>query len=160
MSRAEALDRLFATNMSDENRVAFVPTLLQMARDFFPFGSGFGSFDPVFRFYEPDAVLRPTYLNHAHNDLLELAITGGLPAMALLGLLIAWMVRGAWLVSRAAARSPEVRFAQFAIAGIVIVLLGSLLDYPLRTPLFALFFAIFSGWLAGMSHSSARHGKR
>lgn len=160
LSRAEALERLFATNISDEDRLSFVPTLLRMAHDFFPFGSGFGSFDPVFRFYEPDALLRPTYLNHAHNDLLELAITGGVPALALLGLLLAWMSRRSWLIIRSPERSSDIRFAQLALVGIALILVGSILDYPLRTPLFALIFALFSGWLAAAEGSSARRGSR
>ncbi len=34
--------------------------------------------------HEPDALLRADYANHAHNDWLEVALTGGLPALLIL----------------------------------------------------------------------------
>ena len=43
-----------------------------------------GAFEKVFQANEPDALLGPVFLNHAHNDWLEAVITGGLPAAALL----------------------------------------------------------------------------
>jgi O-antigen ligase len=147
LSRAEALQRLISTNLSEENRLVYVPTLWRIALDFLPFGSGFGSFDPVFRFYEPDALLIPTYLNHAHNDLLEIVITGGLPALILFGILLVWTFRRLLAIRRANS-SRSGRFGILAFAMIALTLLASLADYPLRTPLHAMLFAFACAWLA------------
>jgi O-antigen ligase len=111
-------------------------------------GSGFGSFDPVFRVYEPDGLLSPNYLNHAHNDLLELAMVGGLPAMVLLVWFLVWLgTRGIAALRRSDGRT-NTRMARLGLLMLVMMLLSSLVDYPLRTPLVAAICAVACGWLA------------
>ncbi len=156
LSRALAVDRFFATPFSDDARATFLPVLLQMAKDFFPLGSGFGSFDPLFRAYEPFELLRTSYMNHAHNDLLELVITGGLPALVPLVLFIGWTLRRAAPVFRACSASRREGFARLALAMIVIILGSSLVDYPLRTPLLAALFALACGWLGNFESGAAQ----
>lgn len=151
MNRAVSLARFFGGdgNTGGELRVESLSTLFQMIRDHLPQGTGFGGFDPAFRIYETDASLVPTYFNHAHNDLVELALTGGLPALAVLALFVLWwLVRGGrWFIGN---RSPLLS-THFARLGAVLVLLlfgASLTDYPLRTPLLAVVFTVACGWLA------------
>ncbi len=152
-ARAEAFERIFSTSVGDEARLSYWPVLVTMIQDFFPFGSGFGSFDPLFRFYEPDSMIRPTYLNHAHNDLLELLITGGVPAALLALAFVVWA--GGRLVAAVRDRgSARTRFAFLGGTMIFILLFGSLLDYPLRTPLHAMLFAFACGWLASPAPGS------
>ncbi|MDQ1228588.1 O-antigen ligase [Sphingomonas sp. SORGH_AS_0879] len=86
--RALSLQRLFASADDHDIRSTALPLLRNMAIHYFPFGSGMGSFDPMFRIVEPRSLLAPTYFNHAHNDALEIAIEGGLPAIMLLVLVI------------------------------------------------------------------------
>lgn len=147
-SRDEAFQRLYATNLADERRFAQLPILLRIAGDFLPFGSGFGGFDPVYRYYEPDALLAPTYLNHAHNDVLELIITGGAPAAAIALAFLLWITRRFLALRGWLPRNTRDRFAYLAAALIVLALLASVADYPLRTPIHALLFAFACGWLA------------
>ncbi|WP_395613875.1 O-antigen ligase family protein [Allosphingosinicella sp.] len=149
--RAVAIDRLMATEgLTSELRVQNTPLMLKMIGDFFPFGFGFGAFDSIFRGFEPDSALSPFYFNHAHNDLIELALTGGIPALLLLAGLLFWWLRrafGAWRPLRAP--SPATVFARLGASIMLILFLASLVDYPLRTPLMATIFAIACGWLAG-----------
>lgn len=147
-SRDEAIQRLYATNLADERRLAQLPVLLRIAGDFLPFGSGFGGFDPVYRYYEPDALLAPTYLNHAHNDVLELVITGGVPAAAIALVFLLWMAGRLLDLKGRLPGTTRDHFAYLAGAMIVLALLASVADYPLRTPIHALLFAFASGWLA------------
>ncbi|WP_374944506.1 O-antigen ligase family protein [Sphingomonas sp.] len=128
-SRGEALSRLVAGG--DELRVANIGLYLRMTGDFFPWGSGFGAFDAVFRSYEPFAVLTQTYLNHAHDEPMELAIEAGL------GGIVLTLAFAGWYVVRATAAWRSSRPAPTMLAGAVVlgVLLGwSVADYPLRTP--------------------------
>jgi hypothetical protein len=148
LSRTEAVVRLLSSAYEDETRLVYLPTFLKMAADFFPIGSGFGSFDPVFRFYEPDHLLRTTYLNHAHNDLIELVITGGLPALVVLISFGIWTVRRLPDLFQQGNLSRRRRFAMWGLAVIVILLASSLVDYPLRTPVHAMLFAFACGFLA------------
>lgn len=147
-SRAEAFERLFSIGLGDESRARFLPVLVDMTGDFFPVGSGFGSFDPVYRSYEPFELLSPRYLNHAHNDLLELAITGGLPALIVAVLFLVWFWKVTFRSLRSRRGDKAVQFAKLGAAMIVLMLTSSLFDYPLRTPLLAALFAIACAWMA------------
>lgn len=149
LGRAEAVRRFISPDhLFAEARIGYLPLTLRMARDFFPGGSGFGTFDSLFRGYEPDDRLSIQYFNHAHNDLVELAINGGLAALVLLAVLVGWIIAR----SRAAYVTRPVHRAQLcARAASVMVLLlfiASLVDYPLRTPIMASIFAIACAWLA------------
>jgi O-antigen ligase len=146
-SRDEALERTSSMALSEEARFTYLPTIWRILGDFFPVGTGFGSFDPVFRVYEPLAILAPRYFNHAHNDLLELILVGGLPAAALLVAFLAWLAKRAFRVLRARHGGASLTFARLGLTVTVMLLLSSLVDYPLRTPLLAALFAVGCGWL-------------
>lgn len=151
LGRAVAIQRLFLLEQADNQlRLLNAPLTFRMARDFFPIGSGFGSFDPIFRGYEPDAALSPLYFNHAHNDLIELAITGGAPALLVLLLFLGWWTRRSWQAF-VPFRNPSVPalFARAATVGTLLLFLASLIDYPLRTPLMGVILVILCVWLTG-----------
>jgi O-antigen ligase len=147
LSRAEALERFLTGSISDDPRALYTPTIVEIAKDFFPVGSGFGSFDPVYRYYEPFELLRNLYLNHAHNDWLELVVTGGLPAVLLALCFVAWAAPRAGRAMAAGHGFRSHGFARLACATIAIMLASSLVDYPLRTPLLGALFALSCGWL-------------
>src|SRR5690606_26754911 len=134
----------------DDQRLAFLPVYISMARDFFPFGSGFGSFEAVFRAYEPADALSVRYMNQAHNDLLQLAIEGGILALALLlcGLLwIGWSILRLWRFPEGSGRRPAIYLG----SSIALWLAASLVDYPLRPPLAAMVFAVLTAQLSFLS---------
>ena len=82
-----------------------------MLKDFLPTGIGFGAFDPAFRVFEPDSSLSPLYLNHAHNDLVELALTGGIAALLMFALfLLMCLKRGFRLFARGSGSSQEGKY--------------------------------------------------
>lgn len=148
-NRAVSLDRVADTALLEsEGRLTALPVLAQMVMEF-PLGAGYGSFDPVFRVYEPDSALNPQYFNHAHNDLLELAITGGAPALLLLAaFLLWWSTRTFRSFVRLDGDRGATKFARLGGIIILFLLATSLVDYPLRTPLLSAVFAIACGWLA------------
>lgn len=148
LGRAPSLDRLLDFQSREvELRVANLPAMLTLLRDALPFGTGFGSFDPAFRVVEPNALLRPTYFNNAHNDLAELAITGGLPVLAVLVAFLGWWLWRSVQVFRADGDMATYR-ARAGSVGILLLLLASLIDYPLRTPLMGVVFCLCCALLA------------
>lgn len=156
--RALSIDRLLTTgNIEDVDRVAYAPLIVEIIGQFFPLGSGFGSFDRVFRMFEPDAILGPQYFNRAHNDLLELALTGGLPALILLGLFLSWVAIRTIAAFRASTRhNPDALLARLGAIMVVILLSASLVDYPLRTPLLTAVFTLACGLLVNRSEGAIR----
>jgi O-antigen ligase len=118
-----------------------------MMSDFFPVGSGFGSFDPVYRSYERVETLSTTYVNHAHNDVVQLIIEGGLPATALILTFAGWFVVRAVHLWRQRLVSNQQLLGRVASAALLMIMLSSLVDYPLRTPMFATVAAILCCWM-------------
>ena len=135
LGRTLAIDRLFAQDIGQDARVQILPTVFTMIADAMPWGTGLGTFEQVYRLYELDALLMPTYMNHAHNDWLELALTAGLPGIALLlGAVICYVLAlYRALVPSAAARSG-IDLVRAGLLVLLVLALASLTDYPLRTP--------------------------
>jgi O-antigen ligase len=154
VGRAVSIDRAFAVDTGQDMRSRALPTVLTMIRAYFPFGSGFGGFDPMFRIHEPSALLKPTYFNHAHNDFLEIALDGGLPGMLLLGAALVW-----WVVASARAwrAGPEAQHVlpKLGSAMLLLVFVASLVDYPARTPMIMAMIVVAAVWLAGAASRAA-----
>jgi O-antigen ligase len=130
---------------SVHSRQTMVWTTLRAAGDFMPFGSGLGSFRPVYQLYEPHDDVDPVRVNHAHSDYVELALETGVPGLVLIGLFLAWWAAGAWRSWRLAEAGPYARAASIASAAI---LAHSLVDYPLRTAAISSAFAMCLALLA------------
>ncbi len=148
MGRSESIDRLVATEEGQEMRLRGLPVVLEMVRHYFPFGTGLGGFDPLFRMHEPHGLLKPTFFNHAHNDLLEVAVTAGLPGILLLMLAVGWWAKASFT----AWRMPEGAQGDLAKLGsgmLLLVLLASIFDYPARTPIIMAVIVIAAFWLSG-----------
>lgn len=139
-----AFDRM-ETGLTGELRLLAAGATAKAIVDYLPFGSGLGSFVPVYMMYEHPAVMQNTYLNHAHNDWLELLLEGGLLAAGLMLGFLAWLAFAARAAWRAEGSSgPIARAAGLAIA---LLLVHSLADYPLRTPAMLCVFALACGLL-------------
>jgi O-Antigen ligase len=157
LTQATAIDRIFASNMAEEQRSQLLTPLFDMARAFFPTGSGFGSFDSVYRAFEPFELLNPSYLNQAHNDLLQLMIEGGLPALLLLIVFLIWWGARARLHWASAKRISSNRIVgRLGSIMVLIILVASLVDYPLRTPMVAVIFTLALLWMADSPERNLR----
>ncbi len=151
LSRAEALDRLTQTDSVEEQRFLVWPIIAKIGTDFAPWGSGIGSFVEIYQVYEPKSLLDPTYLNHAHNDWLEVWMTAGIPGAILLALAIIAFVRQTWRSLAANRKSgSQVVFARLGAVVVLIWALASIGDYPLRVPSLACVFVIAVLWMRGL----------
>jgi O-antigen ligase len=158
--RATAIQRLFSNSVGEDARVQLTPTSWSIAQAFFPFGTGFGSFDTVFRIFEPNWSLERTYFNHAHNDFLEIVITAGAPGAIFIMVVLAWFVRrslGLWRAPEGTGNAVSVQRGAFFM--LLCVILASIVDYPLRTPLMSAIVAIVGVWfLESRDIRDAAHG--
>lgn len=147
LGRDVALDRLLASTPTDDLRLQMLPTLVGIAKEQWIWGSGLGSFERVYQIHEPARLLMAQYVNHAHNDWLELLITGGLPAAILAGIALAAVAVRAWQITFTKAHDPWQPLRRGALISIVVLCLASISDYPLRTPYLAAFMALCAAWL-------------
>ena len=76
-------------------------------------------------------------------------MTAGLPGMLILACALLFLGRGLFraFVSRRRDRSGEALLARLGGAIVLILGIGSIYDYPLRTPSLACLFAIAAVWL-------------
>ena len=150
MLRTSAIQRLASLGRTDDElRFRVWGPIWRMVGDYFPFGSGNGTFVEAFWIGESDALLKPTFLNHAHNDWLEIVLTGGLPLLAavLVGGFV--VVRQGIAFIRGASTSRQAVLRRLGLVVVAVMALSSLYDYPLRVPSLALLFAVAAVWLAG-----------
>jgi O-antigen ligase len=141
------LERLLNIESAEERRLQSWPVIADLVMQYFPLGAGIGSFVEVYMIAEPRELLGPNYLNHAHNDFLEWALDGGLPAVALILVAVtSWLGNTAYLIRN----RRKLDGASLALAGAAVILilgLASLVDYPLRVPSLAVLMAIAAIWM-------------
>ena len=118
-----------ATSVS--TRQEYVSTSLAVARTYAPFGSGIGSFARVYRMKEdPRGVDATIFVNHTHNDYVELLVEVGVPGAVLALFFLLWWGRTALAMRRTPSADSYARAGMIASA---VILLHSLVDFPLRT---------------------------
>jgi O-antigen ligase len=132
-------DKALGTSASVGSRAEIMGRTLDAATDFMPFGSGLGTFRPVYRLYENHDTIERTYVNHAHNDYLELALEMGVAGVILMALFLAWWAVAVWRAWRSGDAGPYARAASIASAAILV---HSLVDFPLRTAAISTAFAM------------------
>ena len=128
-------------------------------------GSGVGTFDLVFPAVESLEVVSGSYLNHAHNEYLEILFETGVAGAALLALFLVLVLRiGVRLFRAPSGVDPEpVSYAAFTC---VLILLGhSIADYPIRTGTIMTIFGFCCAMMLGMiepgaDSADARNSKR
>jgi O-antigen ligase len=131
-------------------RVTIARVTAEAALKALPFGAGLGSFRPLYAsLQKPADLLLDTFVNAAHNDFLQVTLEAGLPGVLLiLGFLVwfllrcrqIWRVEGAWrgqfqkiTTGESGDTSVDLLLARAATISIALLLVHSLVDYPLRT---------------------------
>lgn len=127
----------FSIDPLADRRIAFVRNTFTAAIDYIPFGSGMGSFVPVYGMYErPSDTMINAFANHAHNDLLEICLEAGVFGIALIGLFAVWTTKRSmeiWRSSAFGSRNVDLWLARSATIIVVLLSIHSFVDYPLRT---------------------------
>lgn len=153
-----ALPRILArfdSQSSPEGRFEEWPIVAEAAQTWLPLGSGIGSFDAVFRSVEPLERLDPTFFNHAHNEYLETWLEAGWPGIILIGAFLAWFGRRS-LAAWKASTSRERDYQRAAGIALLVMLVHSSVDYPLRTATLAVMFAVCAAILEKAGHPTDR----
>lgn len=133
LERAPAFNDILARDSFADLRWSFLPIIVEMLSTHWLVGSGFGSFEQVYQIYEPTNLLMPQYVNQAHNDWMQLIIEGGVLAGILLVGLGVWIMKAVaeLFYSRSAYVSGLFWISIFSLIGT-----ASLVDYPMRAPIF------------------------
>src|SRR5262245_25987450 len=136
---AERISQAVGTDL----RWSIASITTKAAQDYLPFGSGIGTFAPIYQRYEPLEYLQESYINRAHNDWLESWLEGGLVSAAVICALVTSYLFLAYRSWRTA--HPNSRLVAYGRAGSIcigLLLIHSMLEYPLRTTALMVMVAI------------------
>jgi len=124
---------------SVETRVEIWGKSWAAVSEYWPSGSGIGSFQQIYQQQEVDgAAVDGTYVNDAHNDYLQLLVETGLAGVVMIVAFLCWWAGRVIVVWKS---DPNV-FAQAATIASAAILLHSMVDYPLRTAAIAVVMAM------------------
>jgi O-antigen ligase len=130
-------------------RPAIWRTTVQGITEFWPLGSGLGTFPSVYPLFEDGDTVTRTYVNHAHNDYLEWVFEAGLIGAALIVAGLAWWAIASVRAWRGPAEAQLWPRAASILVGLVLA--HSVVDYPLRTPAMLVVTVFFALVLASPS---------
>jgi O-antigen ligase len=141
----------FEGDSVEDLRVALNRTTFAAILKTLPAGTGLGSFVPVYAAVEETGDAFPGYANRAHNDLAEILLETGVVGGVFLLAFLAWFSRRTYLAWFQAG-TGETRFQlileRAATLILALLLVHSLVDYPLRTMALSGIFAFFCAILA------------
>ena len=140
------LDR-FAIEPLEDARLTFARETVNAAAAFTPFGAGVGTFVPVYAmFEEPSDTIANfnVYINHAHNDFLEVWLeTGvlGLPLFGLFVIVLGFRSVALWWKPPDKAGELDRLLMRAATLAVALLIAHSFVEYPLRTGAIMAIFA-------------------
>jgi len=133
----------FASDPLADLRFTIADITIRAAQTFQPYGSGLGTFVPVYQMFETPDALVISYINHAHDDWLELWLEGGWAALAIAAAFVAWFGYRVVVIWRAPLVDKPLDWAlrRASTIAVLILMLHSGSDYPLRTTALMTLFA-------------------
>jgi O-antigen ligase len=140
--------RFSEANPLEDYRVSILDTTYRALKEFFPVGSGFGTFVPVYQRFEAPETMLVQFVNHAHNDWVEIVLEGGVPALVLLAAFIGWFAWSSFRIWRRRSDLSGDLTMMAASISAALLMLHSIVDYPLRTPALMTFLGICLGLMA------------
>lgn len=121
-----------------------------------PLGTGVGSFVPVFAQAQDPRQARSELVNHAHNEYVQWWLEGGVPALLALGFALGLFAWCGWQVLTWTGSRRLRAVAAPAWAGLLVLLLHSLVDFPLRTTALMATAGLLAGLLLATLHDARR----
>lgn len=135
------------------------PDAIYAMGQFFPFGSGIGTFIPAFQLYESRETLVRAIINRAHNDYFEIIIEAGLVGGLLIAaLLLAIVTRCGTVIRNSEDVGARWRAWAFLISSVLIAL-HSIVDYPLRAMSIASLLAMMLGLVVADARTLRMSGR-
>ncbi|MGB7409228.1 MAG: O-antigen ligase family protein [Pontixanthobacter sp.] len=155
--RIPALQSLAEEDPLSDSRFRIFPVLVDMVRTYFPWGIGVGAFEESYYISEPAELLKPNYLNMAHNDIIQVVIEGGIIGVGFIVAILFAIARAFKNSIRLLGRRTVASLAIGIIGVGAIVFAGSAFDYPLRTPIFQATLAMLFVLIYAASHQRNDH---
>lgn len=136
-----------ALQQVDSQRQTIARETIRIGNQFAPLGVGIGNFVPVYAQSQDPKYAGRQEVNHAHNEYVQWWMEGGLPALVVV--LFGLAVFG-WAGWQVLSRMPSRRLMAIAApawCGLLVLLVHSLVDFPMRTTTLMATTGLFAGLL-------------
>ncbi|MGO8747157.1 MAG: O-antigen ligase family protein [Thermoguttaceae bacterium] len=110
-------------------------------------GSGLGTYRSLYELYQREA--EPVWYYHAENQYLEALIDGGLPGLALVLSMIAWIGVASWRLLRDGLDRHTFALGLVGIFALSSLAIHEMFDFALYIPAIVVLFAVLCGCIAG-----------
>jgi O-antigen ligase len=140
----------FTSDPLEDARIKFAHSTIEAAKAYMPFGSGMGSFVPVFAVFEAPEGLLASFANRAHDDFLEFWLEAGALGIVLMIAFAIWFLSrtvSLWRQKSSRGRDLDRTLARGATLVVALLVAHSAVDYPLRTAALMAIFAFACGLL-------------
>lgn len=146
---------LGAVDLSDGHlsRINIWSITVEAIEDHWPAGTGIGTYPSVIPLYEDPNFVTSTYLTRAHNEYLQALLELGALGAGVIGFVLVWLSARIWGVWMTQGEGALVAFKKIASISVLAIVVHSIVDFPLRTPVIAVYFAMF---IAVISMSSSK----
>ncbi len=133
----------FAKDPMEDERFRIFENTQRAITEMFPWGSGPGTFPQMYRAFQP--IDQQSFINHAHNDYLELVSDMGLfGAVIIIAFLVLYLLR--WVELWRSQRQGTFKNLQIGAGlGMLLLLLHSYVDFNLHQMANALVFVFLAG---------------
>lgn len=138
------------------SRWTLVSTTFELGFANLPLGSGFGSFVPMFEQATQGALMKGGYINNAHNDFVQWWFEGGWLAVLVIAMALCVLVVAFIRLLRLPGESRSRQVGLAAFFGMLVLVLHSTVDYPLRTPALMGMFGLLAGVFVAAAGASQR----
>ncbi len=136
------INRFISNNPFVDGRWAIFSNSWDGVRTFFPLGSGPGTFPDIYRIFQP--IDQALFINHAHNDYLELIFEIGLLGVIFINVFFYMYIKTWKKVKRIRVR--EIHYLRIATGiSLFVMLLHSILEFNLHDATNILYFAALAG---------------
>jgi hypothetical protein len=141
----------FEGGVADDHRIPLTRTTLETLPKALPFGTGLGSFPSVYAAVEKNAAVATEFANRAHDDVAEFLLETGLLGVVLGASFLVWFgarASAVWVRTPCSCDRRQILLERASTLIVALLLLHSLVDYPLRTTALSAVFAFFCAILA------------
>lgn len=130
------LEGLGVTSFKDgpDTRLSVWTMTLNAAMDHWVFGTGLGTYESVIPLYEDPISVTSKFVAKAHNDYLQFFMETGLIGVLLISSALIWFVRISYSTWGKNERGTGATLRKIAVVSVLVIVLHSLVDYPVRTP--------------------------
>ena len=147
-----ALDKFMHSETSTQSRFVAWQGTLSAFTHYPVFGSGFGTFQYIFKAYQPENLRM--YWVHAHNDYLELLLELGIVGTLIVGIFFIVLFR---TIMKIQWKGKEVYLGAALFSSITTIAVHSIVDFNLHIPSNAILFFLILGLAVSLRRSAIRN---